>query len=138
MQEGTMDLLAPDRASPFEDCIENIGPRGRRQRLLFGLACFAIGVVMAATLLAFDAAWPWRLALFLPFVAGAHGYFQSRDRTCVGLAARNQRDLDDGPIDVTDPRELAQLERQARRVYLKSVALATAMVLAFLLVPTGH
>ena len=133
-----MDLLAPDRASTFDDCVENIGPRGRRQRLLFGLACFAFGVVMAVVLLAFHAAWPWRLALFLPFVAGAHGYFQARDRTCVGLAARNQRDLDDGPVDVTDPGELAQIERQARRVYVKSVALAIAMVLAFLLVPAGH
>jgi hypothetical protein len=138
MHNESMDLLAPDRASPFDDCVENIGPRGRRQRLLFGLACFGIGVVMAVMLLVFDAAWPWRLGLFLPFVAGAHGYFQARDRTCVGLAARNQRDLDDGPVDVTDPGELAQIERQARRVYMKSVALATAMVLAFLLIPAGH
>jgi hypothetical protein len=138
MHNESMDLLAPDRASPFDDCVENIGPRGRRQRLLFGLACFGIGVVIAVMLLVFDAAWPWRLGLFLPFVAGAHGYFQARDRTCVGLAARNQRDLDDGPVDVTDPGELAQIERQARRVYMKSVALATAMVLAFLLIPAGH
>ena len=138
MQNESMDLLAPDRASPFDDCVENIGPRGRRQRLLFGLACFGIGVVMAVMLLVFDAAWPWRLGLFLPFVAGAHGYFQARDRTCVGLAARNQRDLDDGPVDVTDPGELARIERQAQRVYVKSIALATAMVLAFLLIPAGH
>ena len=78
------------------------------------------------------------MGLFLPFVAGAHGYFQARDRTCVGLAARSQRDLDDGPVDVTDPGELAQIERQARRVYVKSIALATAMVLAFMLIPAGH
>ena len=105
---------------------------------MFGLACFAIGVVMAVVLFAFAAAWPWRVALFLPFVAGAHGYFQSRDRTCVGLAARRQRDMDDGAVEITDPRELAQIERQARRVYVKSIALATAMVLAVLLIPAGH
>ena len=133
-----MDLLAQGRVSPLDDCIENIGPRGRRQRLLFGLGCFAIGVVMAAVLLGFDVAWPWRFALFLPFVAGAHGYFQARDRTCVGLAARQQRDLDDGPIQITDPGELAKIERQARRVYAKSIALATALVLVVLLIPAGR
>jgi hypothetical protein len=105
---------------------------------LFGLGCFAIGVVMAAVLLGFHVAWPWRFALFLPFVAGAHGYFQARDRTCVGLAARHERDLDDGPVEVTDPGELAQIDRQARRVYAKSVALAAAMVLVVLLIPAGH
>jgi hypothetical protein len=132
-----MDLLAPDRASPIEDCVENIGPRGRRQRLLFGLACFAIGVVMAAILLGFDAPWPWRFALFLPFVAGANGYFQARDRTCVGLAARQQRDLDDGPVEIVDAGELARVERQAQRVYVKSFALATALVVLVLLIPAG-
>jgi hypothetical protein len=122
MQIGTMDLLAPDRASTMEDCVENIGPRRAAQRLLFGLACFAIGVVMAVVLLAFDAAWPWRFALFLPFVAGAHGYFQARDRTCVGLAARIPARPRRRPGRRHGSGELAQIERQARRVYVKSVA----------------
>jgi hypothetical protein len=40
----------------------------------------------------------------------------------VNLASRGLRDLDSGAEPITDPDELAQVRRQARRVYLKGLA----------------
>lgn len=61
--------------------VANIGPRGRKRRLGFGLVAFGISAVAAAWLIAGGASPRWRLALFLPLFVAALGYFQARDRT---------------------------------------------------------
>ncbi len=53
----------------------------------------------------------------------------------MALAARGARNMDDGPEKITDPEALAQVRRQAARVYLKSIALGLALALAFFLLP---
>jgi hypothetical protein len=45
----------------------------------------------------------------------------------VGLASRGQRDMDSGPEDISDPDELAQVRRQARKVHLQALVLALAL-----------
>ena len=47
------------------------------------------------------------------------------------LAARGQRDMDEGPEHIKDPLELSSIRRQARGVYLKSWI--TAFILAIML-----
>lgn len=61
--------------------IPNIGPRGRRQRLRFGLTAAAVAGVLIALLFLFDAPRLWRLACFPPLWLGALGFFQARDKT---------------------------------------------------------
>jgi hypothetical protein len=61
--------------------IPNIGPRGQRQRLTFGLVSLAIAVLLSAALFALDAGRAWRIALFVPLWIGALGVFQARDKT---------------------------------------------------------
>jgi hypothetical protein len=59
----------------------NIGLSGRRLRLLMGGVFLAAGVIGAAVLLAGGLPRGARLALFLPFYAGAIGVLQFRDHT---------------------------------------------------------
>jgi hypothetical protein len=59
----------------------NIGPGERRKRLSAGVVGFAVGAVLAAVLIALRAPAMWRLLLFFPFLFGALGVFQSRDKT---------------------------------------------------------
>ena len=59
----------------------NIGPGERRKRLSAGVVGFAVGAVLAAVLIAMRAPALWRLLLFFPFLFGALGVFQSRDKT---------------------------------------------------------
>ena len=59
----------------------NIGPGERRKRLSAGVVGLAVGVVLAVVLIALRAPVMWRLLLFFPFLFGALGVFQSRDKT---------------------------------------------------------
>jgi hypothetical protein len=52
----------------------------------------------------------------------------------VGLAARGRRDLDQGSEPIADPAELAQVRRQARKVYLQSALLAIGLTAVAILV----
>ncbi len=63
------------------ECVPNIGPAGRRQRMTFGIVALVLGVAGAVALAATAVAPTWRIALFLPFVAGAVGIFQARAKT---------------------------------------------------------
>lgn len=67
--------------SDGEVCMMNIGPKERRKRMRFGIAGFALGFAALAGLLAAGTTPGWRLLVFLPFLLGATGYFQARDKT---------------------------------------------------------
>ena len=62
-------------------CIANVGPRGRRQRMGFGVALLAVGGLAVAVLLSVHTAWFWSVAVFLPFWAGGLGVFQATGKT---------------------------------------------------------
>jgi hypothetical protein len=133
-----MTTEARTAAALATECIPNIGPAERRKRLRFGFLLLGIGVVLAAVLLSTGAARAWRLVVLLPLWSAAVGFVQVRDKTCVRLAAQNQRNMDDGPQTITDPAELAQVRRQARRVHIQSFVLAAAATALVLMLPGGH
>jgi hypothetical protein len=114
--------------------IANIGTRERRKRLIWGIVASGVGVVIAALLVMIRAPLIWRLPLFLLFYVGALGIFQARDKTCVKLAARGQRDMDNGPQQISVAAELERVQRQARVVYVKS-AITAAILTALALIP---
>jgi hypothetical protein len=62
-------------------CIANIGPRGRRKRLVFGIAALAASVVISFLFVFYRVQPVLRLPLFVPLYLGALGFFQARDRT---------------------------------------------------------
>jgi hypothetical protein len=64
-----------------EVCIANIGARGRRRRMNFGIVSVASGLVVAALLMGLGALHLFRLLVFLPIWAGAIGIFQATGRT---------------------------------------------------------
>jgi hypothetical protein len=59
----------------------NIGSGGRRQRLAGGAVLLALGIAAAVGLAASGADRGLRVALFVPFLAGAVGLLQARDHT---------------------------------------------------------
>jgi hypothetical protein len=116
-------------------CVANIGREERRKRLVIGSVILAFGVILGAALVLSEVALPWRLMAFVPFWAGGVSVFQVREKTCVALAARGVRNLDRGEEAITDPNELAQVRRQARRVRLEGLALAAVLTLVLLALP---
>jgi hypothetical protein len=113
----------------------NIGPREQRKRLVSGIVALLIGAAVAAGFMWVDASRWWRAILFGPFFFGALGVFQARSRTCVFLALRGVRNLDDGPKPLDDPVEIEALRRQAEKVYLKSLGAAALLTGLGLLLP---
>jgi len=114
---------------------ENIGPRQRRKRILTGTVLLAIGVVVAASLVVTHADRWERLLVFPAFLAAGITLFQVRARTCVVFAARKVKNMDDGEVPVTDERELRELTRQARMVYIQGFALGALLTLVVLALP---
>jgi hypothetical protein len=113
----------------------NIGPGGRRLRVIGGLALLIVAVAAAVVLVVGGFARGARLALFLPFLAAALGLLQARDHTCVMLAARNQCELDAGVGAVADSWVAGQLRRQAREVLAESAIVAAFLTGVALLIP---
>ena len=118
-----------------EVCIANISIAERRKRLTFGLVIFVISLVVLAILMATGVNRLWRLPLVLLFWGAASGYFQWSDKTCVGLARLDSRKLGDTTEKIEDAAELAQVQRQARRVQLKALAAAIPLTLIALALP---
>jgi hypothetical protein len=61
--------------------VANIGTGERRKRLTAGIVGLAVGLLLAAALIILRAPTMWRVLLFFPFLFGALGVFQSRDKT---------------------------------------------------------
>jgi hypothetical protein len=61
--------------------IGNLDASGRRMRLTAGVVAIAVGVVLAAALVALDAGTGWRLLTFIPFWAGSLGILQAGTKT---------------------------------------------------------
>jgi hypothetical protein len=116
-------------------CVPNIGPSERRMRIRFGVGFLAASFLLAAILLATSVGRPWRLVVFVPLWIGALGVFQAREKTCVALVARGERNLDGGAEPVSDPAELEQLRAQARTVYIRSLLVAAFLSAAVVAAP---
>ena len=110
-------------------CAANIGPNERRRRAIMGAVFAAIVVALALLFIMIDAPRPWRLLIVLPAWIAALDLFQVRANTCVLLAARGVRNMDDGNVPVGDPSDDARLRAQARTVHVQS-ALAAAAITA--------
>jgi hypothetical protein len=113
----------------------NIGPGGRRMRVLGGsvLLVLAVGAAVSLVMLGVDRG--ARLALFALFFGGALGLLQARDNTCVMLAARNQYEIARGVEVVTDSWLAGQLRRQAGEVLLEAALIAAFLTGLVLLIP---
>jgi hypothetical protein len=116
-------------------CIPNIGPRERQRRLIVGIAMFAIAAIVAAALVIFGAPRAWRLLILFPAWVGAIGVFQVKEKTCVALASRGLRNLDQGDERITDAIELQHVRAQSRRVHVESALFAVALTLIVLVLP---
>jgi hypothetical protein len=74
-------VLYLDTMEPGTVCIANIGPRQRQKRLVIGIVSLAVSAGIAATLVWRGVAVGWRVALFLPLMSAAVGFFQWREKT---------------------------------------------------------
>jgi hypothetical protein len=106
----------------YQPGVCNIGPTQQRRRLLLGIGSLLLTVVAVAVILALS--WPrWALlASLFPLYGAAMGYFQYRERFCVGFAGIGVFDVGEGTQEVADEAALEADRRRAVRLNAKSVA----------------
>jgi hypothetical protein len=109
--------------------LANIGPRGRRLRLIVGVADLlaAAGLVLAIQWAGLSP-W-WRLAAFPLLFVAALGVLQARASTCVALAARRTCDAELGRLTEADAEILAGRGRDILRQATIVAAAATLLTL---------
>lgn len=106
----------------YQPGVCNIGPAQQRRRLLLGVGSLSLAVVTVSVVLALS--WPrWTLILSLfPLYGAAMGYFQYRERFCVGFAGIGVFDVGEGTAQVQDREALEADRRRAVRMNTKSLA----------------
>ena len=112
----------------------NIGPRERTKRRLLGVVTLTVGVGVAFVLVTTGAPRLSRLVVFLPLWLAGLGLLQSKEKTCIALAARGARNMDAGEERIDDESLIALLRDKARRINrraLVTAAVITAVTLAF-------
>src|ERR1043165_306416 len=100
-----------------------------------GIVTFVVSLIILAVLVFTGVSRWWRLPLFLLFTMAASGYFQWRDKTCVGLVMQQSRKLGDKAEKIEDAAELAQVRLQARKVQIKALVAALPLTLIALMLP---
>jgi hypothetical protein len=111
---------------------ENIGPAQRRLRVKIGVASLAVAVALEALLLLSGVSRGWRVLTLPPLWIGVLALIEASMRTCILLAARGIRNMDDGNQAIADDDVRLALQQRARRVHL--LAAATALLLTALLI----
>jgi len=114
----------------YQPGVCNIGPAQQRRRLLLGVVSFLLSIGLVAAVVAVG--WPrWALlAAVFPLYGAAMGYFQYRERFCVGFAGIGVFDVGDGTNQVLDEAALAADRKRAVRLNAKSLAVGVVGAVA--------
>jgi hypothetical protein len=115
-------------------CVPNIGPGQPTRGPLIAAGAFLLAAVALGVLFLLDLPRWWRLALVAPLWLGALCIFQVRMQTCVYLADRGVRNMDDGDVSIHDAIELKSVKAQARAIRVRATALAILLTLLTLLI----
>jgi hypothetical protein len=114
----------------------NIGPRERRKRRLMGVVALTVGVGLAFVLVIFQAPRWSRAIVFFPIWIAGLGLIQSREKTCIALAAGGKCNMDDCEETLEDETLIEQLRDKARLINRRALITAGAITLLSLLFPS--
>ena len=113
-----------------------IGPRERRKRRLMGVVALTVGVGLAFVMVVYGAPRLFRLVIFFPIWMAGLGLLQSREKTCIALAARGVCNMDEGEEKIDDARRVEELREKARWINRRALLTAAAITLLALIFPT--
>ena len=113
----------------------NIGPRERRKRRILGVVALTVGVSLAFILVILQAPRWSRAVIFFPIWIAGLGLMQSREQTCIALAAGGKCNMDEGEESLTDQNLIEQLRDKARRINRRALITAGAITLLALAFP---
>jgi hypothetical protein len=113
----------------------NIGESERRKRRILGIVTLTVGIATAFILLAYEAPRVSRIIVFFPFWLAGLGLFQSKERICISLAARDLRNMDAGEEKINDQKLNEKLRLKAREINRRAIITALITTLVTILFP---
>jgi hypothetical protein len=125
------------------DDLVNIGRGQQNLRWTAAVIGSVVTVGVLVGLTVFEVNRLWRLALYLPLVIAAGGYFEAKARTCVAQANNGTCSMEDGFYamrtirgdKITDPVLAARLRKRAQKISLQIQAAAIGLTLLAVLLP---
>jgi hypothetical protein len=100
----------------------NINERGRKKRLILGIPLILIGTVASFV----DRSFLGQVVAFFGFLS----VFQALEGTCVAMAQRGARELEDGTRELlSDPEDIAFFRRRSRGIYVKTFVATLLLIL---------
>ena len=100
----------------------NISERGRKKRLILGIPLILIGTIASFV----DRSFLGQVVAFFGFLS----IFQALDGTCVAMAQRGARELEDGRRALlSDPEDIAYFRKRSRSIYVKTFVATLLLIL---------
>jgi hypothetical protein len=115
----------------------NIGPREQLKRRLMGIVALVVGVGAAFLLVVYSAPRWSRLIVFFPIWMAGLGLMQAREKTCIALAARGTRNMDEGEESIEDEEMVQELRSKSRRINRLALITALAITVVTLIFPSS-
>jgi hypothetical protein len=100
-----------------------------------GVVALTVGVSLAFILVIMQAPRWSRAIIFFPVWIAGLGLIQSRERTCIALAAKGMCNMDAGEESLEDENLIEQLKDKAQRINRRALITATAITLLALVFP---
>jgi len=111
----------------------NIGPRGRRRRLMLGTALAVLSAGIAAYFNLSHAPLLLKVWLFPPIFMATLCLIQAREKTCAVLATAGYKNMDDGEEKIEDVEIAKALRARGRKIFILSTLIALTVTLSLLM-----
>ena len=105
----------------------NLGLKEKKKRIFAGVLCFAAGAAVALYFVFQETPSVTRLVVFPLFFLALLCFLQAKERTCVLLAFRKEKILDQVREPLEDTQLCRQLMLKAQKILLQAFVLAFAL-----------
>jgi hypothetical protein len=100
-----------------------------------GMVALTVGVSLAFILVIMQSPRWSRAIIFFPIWIAGLGLLQSRERTCIALAAGGKCNMDAGEESLSDAGLIEELRKKARRINRRALITAGAITILALAFP---
>ena len=105
----------------------NLGPKGRRRRILLGAVMLGVSLILWLALAGTQAPRGWRLVLIMPLFLAMLGLLQARENTCAVMAERGILNWDQGEAKIDDADLASALRRRGRKIWIATLLAAAIL-----------
>ena len=113
----------------------NIGPSGRRFRLILGIVMLVISLGLVFALAPDRSNRIWRISVFVPVFLAFLNLIEAKEKTCVLLSELSLQNFDQGSKKIGNLDSVGNLKMKGRKIIAQSALFALLVSVLFLFYP---